>query len=140
MKIGILNWKNIFFSSLLDDFPPKLPSEEKPASSRVEDVVDGELFFDLSTPTSSSPGFRPVKSARLEVGGKGLPGGGIWNVSDKPRSGKAMEFALIVSAVTNFALSMLNMMQSLRQFIGRGGGGNAKKILAGFSRTTLFNF
>ena len=74
---------------MIDEFPP-VSSADQPAASADKDVVDGELFFDLaSTPTSgaSSPTVRPIKSAQLEVGGKGLQGGGIWKVADKPRSG-----------------------------------------------------
>ena len=76
-----------------------MPSSEKPLPPSIdEDMVDGELFFDLvTTPSTAGVGgggvggggaFRPVKSTKLEVGGKGLPGGGIWKVSDKPRSGE----------------------------------------------------
>ena len=83
------------FCSLLDvDFPPLVPSSaEKLHPPIEEDVVDGELFFDLVGTAASgatTPAVRPVKSAKLEVGGKGLPGGGIWKVSDKPRSGENM--------------------------------------------------
>ena len=81
------------FGSLLDEgFPTLLPSSaEKLHPPIEEDVVDGELFFDLVGSAASgatTPAVRPVKSAKLEVGGKGLPGGGIWKVSDKPRSGE----------------------------------------------------
>ena len=78
---------------MIDEFPPE-PLAEKPELPQEEDVIDGELFFDVSTPTSggayfggASPAVRPIKSAQLEVGGQGLPGGGIWKVADKPRSG-----------------------------------------------------
>ena len=81
-------------TSLVDEYPPTMPSSEKHLPSFDEDAIDGELFFDLvATPTSAggiTPAIRPVKSAQLEVGGKGLPGGGIWKVSDRPRSGKCL--------------------------------------------------